>query len=305
METLDVLIVGAGAAGFSAAVYCSRAGLKTAVVGEPWKGPLAEAQMIGNVLGCDGVDGREFIERCLAQVKTYGCEVFEQEVVDLRPKDDGLGFNAKTNAGKEFEAKNIVIATGVSFVQSGVNRESELVGKGVHYCVACDGYFYKNKAVAVIGEGDFAAEEALELLALTKDITLFSNGREWQINAETRKKLVAAGIRFNNGKLYEFAGEKKLSALVMEEGKALQFDGAFVAMGTTNSTAFAYKLGLEMKEGFVVAERDGSTSVPGVYAAGACTGGYNQIAKSAGEGASAAISIIRKLTGKGWYVDQT
>ncbi|HSU73103.1 MAG TPA: NAD(P)/FAD-dependent oxidoreductase, partial [Candidatus Binatia bacterium] len=160
-----------------------------------------------------------------------------------------------------------------------------------------------NKNVIVLGNGNFAAEEAIELLGLTKNITMVSNGKEFAIAPELKKKL--AGLKFDTRRAVEFVGEKKLELVKFSDGSSEKPDGVFVALGTATALAFAQKLGLEMDGQSIKINRDGETNVEGVYAAGGCTGGNFQISKSVGEGCNAGISVIKKLKGLTEYEDLT
>ncbi len=304
----DVIVIGAGPAGMSSAVFIARANLKTLVIGDPEKSELIKAESVGNYLFANGRGGRELLDEGIAQVEKYGAMAIVNEVVHIA-KDEPSGiFTVKTADAKEYSARAVVLAIGVSYVQSGIKGEKELSGKGVHYCVACDGYFYKGKKVLVVGSGNYAAEEAIELLAYTSDITIISNGREFAISPELMAGLQKGSVKMRKDRGTEFikpSASAKLT-LAKKDGTKEDFDGAFVALGTASTVGFANKLGLELdKDGFIVIGRNGMTSVDGVYAAGSCTGGALQMAKSVGEGCVAAISIIKKLRGIDNYSDLT
>ena len=303
----DVIIIGAGPAGMSAAAFTSRANLKTLVIGDPEKSELIKASSVGNYLFANNRSGRELLEAGIAQIEGYGAEVLVNEVVNIAREDSGV-FTVKTADTNEYSAKAVVLAIGVSYVQSGIKNERELAGKGVHYCVACDGYFYKGKKVVVVGNGNYAAEEAIELLAYTKDITLVSNGRDFAISPELMAGLQKGGVQIRKDRGAEFVKPSTTAklTLIKKDGSKEEFDGAFIALGTASSVGFANKLGLELdKEGFIVIDKNGMTSVEGVYSAGSCTGGVLQMAKSVGDGCVAAISIIKKLRGLDNYSDLT
>jgi thioredoxin reductase (NADPH) len=299
----DVVVVGAGMAGFSAAVFTSRAGLKTLVIGDPSKAMLAFAAEVGNYLGQDGLSGPQILENARRQVEKYGASVIVGEVVHA-VKADGV-FLVKTADAKEFTARALVIATGTQYKASGIPGEEKFKGHGVHYCVACDGPFFKNKKVAVIGSGTFAAEEALELVGMASDISIISNGQKFSISKEFVETLSSKGVKMGESRVREIKGDKFVSALVYADGREEPFNGVFVALGTATALDFALKLGLDVKNQAIVVGKDMKTSMDGVYAAGSCTGGNVQIAKSVGDGCNAAISIIKKLKGIANYEDHT
>ena len=237
-------------------------------------------------------------------MKKFGGEFVTEEVIDLRRREDGT-FVGKSAAGMTLEAKTVVIATGAGYVSAGIEGEQSFMGKGVHTCVACDGYYYKDKTVIVVGEGNFAAEEALELTAYTDKITIFSQGKEWTMTPNVQKALADKKVTLRKDRIVKLVANQTVTALGLEDGTSVPADGLFIALGTTSSVAFAQKLAVELKDGYVAIDRDGKTNIEGVHAAGGCTGGNQQIAKSCGDGCNAAISIIKKLRGVAQYTDQT
>ncbi len=305
MEETGVCIVGAGPAALSAAVYLSRGKIPTTVIGIPSKSGAWYAHEIQNYLGFDsGISGKKFVEQSVKQAQKFGAKVLEEEVVHAVQLKNGK-ITIKTSSGKEMLCSNLVIASGKSYASSGVEGEEKFKGKGVHYCVACDGFFYTGRKVAVIGSGNFAAEEALELLAYTKDVTIVSNGKTFSFTPAFKNALEKNKIKTLNASVESFEGKGSLSGLALVDGKKMKFDGAFIAVGMASALAFANKLGLEMKGEDIVADGSGRTSVKGVFAAGACCGGYSQISKSVGDGCAAAITIIKELKGISDYEDHT
>lgn len=302
----DVIVIGAGPAGMSCAVFTARANLKTLMIGDPDKSQLITAAEVGNYLFADARSGRELLDAGIGQIEKYGATLAVNEVVNI-VNDNGL-FNVKTADAKEYASRAVVLAIGVSYVKSGIKSEKELSGRGVHYCVACDGYFYKGKKVLVVGNGNYAAEEAVELLAYTKDVTVVSNGREFSISPELMAELQKGNVKLRKDKASEFvkpSAAAKLTVTFKDNSKE-DFDGAFIALGAASAVGFANKLGLELdSSGFIVVNENQATSVEGVYAAGSCTGGTFQMAKSVGEGCVAAISVIKKLRGIDSYSDLT
>lgn len=304
MAEYDTIIIGAGIAGMTAAVFTSRAKLKTLLIGIPEKSQLHYAQAVGNYVGMDGISGPELLEKGLEQVKRYGTEFLEMEVVHVAKK--GELFTVKTSDNTGYVSKTVIIASGMSVKLPGIKNDQALLGRGVHSCVACDGYPYKGKKVAVIGNSNHAAEEAVELLALTRDVTVISNGKEFEISKELMAECEKGKVRFIKDKVAEFRGEKWLEGLLMKDGSVAKYDGVFLAIGAVTSLTFAQKLALDTnKDGSLVIERDGKTAIEGCYAAGGCTGGNQQITKSAGEACNAAIAVIKKVKGLENYSDQT
>lgn len=301
-EAYDSIIIGAGPAGMQASVFLSRAGLKNIIIGDCWKSHLSQGMDIGNYLGLNHKSGNQILKICKEQVESYNGKFLKREVIDI--KKINKIFNIKTDDNRLLKSKTIIIATGLSYKKSGIKNEEKFIGRGVHYCVACDGYFYKNKKVAVIGNGNYAAEEAIELLSYSRDVSIISNGRKFEFSDEIKKILEKNKIKLLKNDIKSFEGKNKLENLTSGSGN-MQFDGVFIAIGAASALNFADKLGIEKKEDYLVVGRDMKTSVDGIYAAGGCTGGAYQMAKSVGEGCVAAISITKKLKGMKKYTDLT
>ncbi|HIJ97724.1 TPA: NAD(P)/FAD-dependent oxidoreductase [archaeon] len=299
----DVVIAGAGPAAMQAAIYLARADLKTLVIGYPNKSQLYKAHVVGNYYGVPTtITGPQLIEHATNALKEYGVPILQAEVVAISQKEDKT-FVVKTQELKEYKGKSTIIATGRAYKMANIKNEEPMTGKGVHYCVPCDGYFYRNKKIAVIGRQNFAAEEALALLTYTKDVTMFSQGKEYEIAPTLMEALKKNNIKMEKHKVVEFAGEKKADTLITDKGEKLKFDGTFVAVGVAGAASFANTLGLEIKNNAIVIDEHGKTNLEGVYAAGDCTGAEAQLAISAGQGCAAAMHIIKKALGKAMYID--
>ncbi len=305
MEEFDVAIVGAGPAALSTAVYFGRAKVSSVLIGIPSKSGAWYAHEVQNYMGfSEGIKGKQLLEQGVRQAQKYGTVFLEEEVVHASKKGEGE-IILKTSSEKEIACKKLVIATGKSFASSGIANEEKFKGKGIHYCVACDGFFYTGRKVAVVGSGNFAAEEALELLTYTKDVFVISNGKSFSFTPSFAKALEKNGVKTVNAAINSFEGGKALTHLALVDGKKIEVDAAFIAIGMASALAFANKLGLEMNGQDLVVDKEGRTSLKDVFAAGACCGGYSQIAKSVGEGCNAAISIIKELKGLASYEDHT
>ena len=188
---------------------------------------------------------------------------------------------------------------------SNIKNEKELTGKGVSYCVVCDGLFFKNKKVAVIGSKNLVAGESLELLTYTKDITIFTNGREPEISEALMSEIKKSKIKIRKEKVIEFQPGSKgtLEYVNFSDGNKERFDGVFIALGTTSAFSFAARLGLEVFDSNLKVDKEAKTNINGIWAAGDCTGSNAQAVVSAGQGCDAAISIIKYFKGKNVYVD--
>lgn len=297
----DVIIIGHGPAGLSASIFTSRAHLKTLVIGEPKKSQLSYAKNILNYFGFpEGIDGNKLLELGARQAQQCGAELVTGEVVDCTEKK-GL-FSVKT-ADVLYQAKAIIIATGIPIPWAGITNEKNLLGRGVHTCASCDGPLYKNKKVAVIGNGNFAAEDALELTSYTKDITIISHATTFNINKKFSDQLKKQKIKLKIAKAQEFIADKFLKKILFEDRSEELYDGAFLACGTAGSLSFATKLGAEVKENLLIVDENSMTAVSGVFAAGNCMGRCRQIAKNVGDGCNAGINVIRYLRAGEIYFD--
>ncbi len=295
----DVIIIGKGPAGLSAAIFTARAQLKTLVIGKTGKSQLIYAKNVENYFGFpEGINGKKLLELGAKQAKKWGAEIIEDEVVDIK-KDKT--FTVKTS-NKEYEAKAIIIATGIPIQWAGIKGEKELLGKGVHTCPSCDGPMYKGKKLAVIGSGDYAAEDALELTNYTKDITIISHAPKFTFNKKIEGQLKKNKIKLKIARVKEFVADKFLKKITFEDGEEA-FDGAYLACGTAGTTTFASKLGIETKEGLIKTDENGMTNIPGVFAAGNCMGKCRQIAKNTGDGCNAGVNAVKFLKAKDIFFD--
>lgn len=284
----DVIIIGKGPAGISASVYLARAGYSVLVIGKD-RGALERAETIENYYGFqEPITGADLVERGIAQALRFGVTVLSEEVVSLAFEDI---FIART-VDREYRATALLVATGKQRIVLRIPGFEEFRGKGVSFCATCDGFFYRNKKVAVIGSGDYAASELAELLHFTKDITLFTNG------ASLATKLLPPEISVVTDKITAFTGNEKLTGITVDSQSqshaqsVYPVDGIFVAVGTAGAADFAAKLGVEVAGSDIVVDSSFMTNLPGIFAAGDCVGGLLQVAKAVADGAIAAKGII-------------
>jgi thioredoxin reductase (NADPH) len=227
-----------------------------------------------------------------------------EKVLSVHYGEEG-DFVVTTDQG-EYQTCSLILATGVSRVRPGIANLDEYDGKGVSYCVSCDGFFYRNKKVLVLGEGIFAANQALELTQYTNDVAICSQGKNLTITDEFLDRIKdatekGAEIEIIEKKIETLEGDNGLERVVFTDGEKRDADGLFIAMGEASSTDFAYSLGLVTEGQFIKVDYDMKTNIPGIFAAGDCVGGFLQIAVAVGEGAKAgraAISHIRKVCHK-------
>ncbi len=284
----DVIIIGRGPAGLSAALYTVRAGLKTLIAASAG-GALEKAGKIDNYFGFgETVSGSHLISSTQEQVKRLGGEFLDTEIVDIQPSLDG-GYTLKSSNGQELTSKALLIATGKSRAMPPIKGLADYEGAGVSHCAVCDGFFYRGKVVGVLGEGRFALAEAKELKPLVKSVTVFTNGKAPAFTAEE-----SGNIAVDTRKITGVSGDGKLEHLLFGAESAT-LDGLFIALGEAGSSAFAAKLGIVLDKNSIVTDSHGATNIPGIYAAGDCTGGPYQISVSVGAGAKAGLAIAEYL----------
>ncbi len=281
----DILVLGNGPAGISAAIYALRAGLRVTVIGRDM-GALAKADKVENYYGfAEPITGAQLHRAGLMQAERLGAQMITGEVLSIGYEGDG--FSVST-ADAQFAAPVAVLATGSSRRAPRIPGLAEFEGKGVSYCAVCDAFFYKGKDVAVLGDGDYALHEAAELLPVAGSVTLLTNGKPApQTTPDT--------IRVITEKITALEGDATLDAVRLADGSTVSVSGVFVALGAAGSSDLARKLGAEINGTSVVVGSDMQTAVPGLFAAGDCTGGLLQIAKAVHEGAVAGTSAVKLI----------
>ena len=293
MERYDVVIIGGGPAGLSAGIYTARANRRTLILDKPGGSTLLKVEEIENYFGFpDGITGRELLELGRRQARRFGAEIREEEVVAIKPGD---GVYIVETPAAEYEGRGIIIATGVKRERANIRGLQEYEGRGVSYCVTCDGFFFRGAKVGVLGSGDYAAKEALELLSYTKDVCILTNGEELQVSPKLRQEVDAKGIEVVEEKVEELVGGETLEGVRLTDGSVRELKGLFVAVGTSGAVDFARTLGIMTEGSAIVVDSRQSTGVPRVYAAGDCTGGSRQVAVAVGEGANAALNLLGEL----------
>ena len=279
----SILIIGGGPAGLSAAIYAARAGIQT-IVAYKDGGALEKTDKIENYFGfVDVISGPELLARGRAQAERLGAQLIQTEVTGVEYAEKG--FTVKTPQGT-FAADAAILATGAPRATPPIPGVQELEGRGVSYCAICDAFFYRGKAVAVLGEGEYALEEARTLLPVAASVTLLTSG------APAPSEL-PDGLLVDERPVAAIEGEDKVARVAFQSGDPLAVDGVFIAYGTAGSSDFARKLGAQLDGNKIQATQDGATAVPGLFAAGDCTGGLLQVAKAVSDGAQAALSAIK------------
>lgn len=281
----DLVIVGSGPAGVSAALYAARAGVRTTVL---TKGPgaLDRAELIQNYYGfAEPISGAELERRGIEGAKALGVNFVTAEAVGLTYTDR---LTVETLAG-EFPADAVILATGASRAAPKIPGLVGLEGHGVSYCATCDAFFYRGKDVAVLGNGEYALHEVQALLPVVKSVTLLTNGSP--LTAQFPPE-----VAVHPEKIDAILGEERVTGVQLNGGGIVELSGVFVALGVAGSTALARKLGAEVDGNRIVVDpRTMQTTLPGLYAAGDCTGGLLQVAKAVYEGALAGTEAAKTL----------
>lgn len=289
-----IIIVGAGPAGIAAALYAARANMNPLVINSGI-GALEKAEKIENYYGLERpLSGKELFETGIQQAKALGVRFLDTQVVGIGGFDT---FTVHTSEGS-YETESVILATGGKRAVPKIPGIKELEGRGVSYCAVCDAFFYRGKDVAVLGNGDFALHEAEELKNLAASVTIYTDGKLPKFSKESE-------IRVNTMKIQSVTGEDKVEGLQLlpemsaMDGEEVQemfipASGVFVAVGTAGSSEIARQMGAELTEkGHIRVNERMETTIPGLFAAGDCTGGLLQIAKAVYEGSQAGISAIQ------------
>ena len=281
----DVIIIGAGPAGISASLYTRRANLKTLVLYSD-KSSLEKTDKIENYYGFeDGIDGKELYFSGIKQTEKIGTDVKKEEVVNIVNEDKKFSITTSKN---KYVSKVVILATGNKKNKPQIDGIDRLEGKGISYCAICDGFFYKNKSVAVLGNSKYALSEVNDLINVVKDITVLTNGKDKPEIRDDR-------IKLETKKIKEIEGKEKVEKIKFEDGSKMNIDGIFIAEGVAGSTEFAKKMGAFIKQNKIVVNENMETNINGLYACGDCTGGILQISKAVYEGTVAGLQAIKYL----------
>jgi len=296
----DLIIVGTGPAGMTAAIYASKYNLNALVIGDEPGGMAADAYKVENYPGFKSVSGMELMNKFKEQVKGL-VDIKQEKIIELK-KEDNFVITTKENI---YKSKTVIVAAGTKRRKLNIKGEKEFLGKGVSYCATCDATFFKDKVVGVVGGNDAAAMSALLLAEYAKKV--FVIYRKEKIRAEPlrvsqlekNKKIII----INNTNLVAVNGNKMMSSVTLDKefnhSKELALDGLFIEIGSVPSTVLTKKLGIELdKEGYIIVDSSQKTNVDYFYAAGDVTIGSNkfrQIITAASEGAIAAHSVYEFL----------
>lgn len=299
MKIFDTLVIGAGPAGLTAAIYLRRAG-KSVLVMEKDRvgGQLAKTKEIENYPGEGRIEGAKLAEQFEKQAEDFGAELEKGEVTSIDRDEEKDCFVLKTEEGESFYAKTVIVATGKMKKRKGIKGEEDLTGSGVSYCATCDGFFFKDREVAVVGSGYTAFEDAEYLAGLCKKVIIVSEGKfEYadEISSKENVQLIE-GFKVN-----EINGEFAVEGIEIENtdsGKVetIAVNGVFMAMGDLSENP-GFSASVEMNEkGDMVADESCETVTEGIFVAGDCrTKKLRQVVTAASDGSVAATAAIKYL----------
>jgi thioredoxin reductase (NADPH) len=305
----DLVIVGGGPAGLTAAIYAVRSGLNTAVIErDALGGQVATTPLVENYPGFTQVGGKALVDLLVSHALEYVTIFQGEEVMEIEVEE---GLNLLTSR-RRFKTKAVLLATGATHKHLGVPGESRLSGRGVTYCSTCDGPLFKGKRVIMVGGGNSAVTEALYLHNIGAHVTVVHRRDTFRAQEHLTKYLFSANIPVLwNTEVKEIRGEDKVREVVLynnvtEETKKMPMDGVFIAIGYLPAVDLARKLGVELTDdGFIKRDEHHRTNIPGVYSAGDVEGGYKQIVTAVGQGAEAAMSIYEDLINPYWLTKRS
>ncbi len=300
----DLIIIGSGPAGLSAAIYGKRAGLHVLVLEKNYMsgGQVLNTYEVDNYLGLPGINGFDMGMQFREHADKLGVEHAEGTVTELR---DGEIKTVVTEE-QEYRAYAVILAMGAAHAKLGVNGEEQFAGRGVSYCATCDGAFYRGKTVAVVGGGDVALEDAVYLARFCEKVYLIHRRDEFRgamILQKQVEELEKIEILYSRT-VEEICGEEKVQKLQLrnlktKEAEELPVDGVFVAVGIVPATQWVPDWIAKDDKGYIVAEEEGETSVPGFFVAGDIrTKALRQIITAVSDGANASVRAAA-------YINQT
>ena len=290
MENFDIIIIGAGPAGLTAGLYAGRQNSKALVIDKGLAGGLgSEVPMMENYPGFDLISGMELISKMKPQCEKFS-EIRENQIIeDIEKRDDGIYIKTKSSIGDDFNeylTKSVILATGASHRHLNV------------YCATCDGMFFVNRNVLMVGGGNSAAQEALYLKNIGCNVKIVHRRDSLRCEHRLEELLQEKGVEILwNSTIKEIKGDMAVNSVTLvRDGVEEEYetDAVFVAIGDEPSNGLAKQLGVELDEnGYIITDKSQSTNVSGVYAAGDITGGVKQWIVACGEGAVAAISAYQ------------
>ncbi len=291
----DLIIIGAGPAGLSAAIYAARYKLNTLVLGNVHGGLISEAYEVCNFPSYEKIRGFELGEKMMQQALSLGVEVKRENVLEIKKKDL---FSVQTDLGN-YTSKKVLIATGTERRKLDVKGEKEFQERGVNYCATCDAGLYQDKTVAIVGGGNAALTSALLLAEYAKKVYLICREKEFEKAEPLWVDIVRKNEKIeqiSNSNVTEIYGNTKVEGVNLDTGKDIKLNGIFIEIGMVPDEKFSRLLGLKTERGYIFVNKKQETNVEGVYAAGDITNNpVKQAVTACGEGAIAAQSVYEKI----------
>lgn len=296
---LDTIIIGSGPAGLSASIYIKRANLNVLVIEKDYEGTgqVAESGKVDNYLGIPGISGYELGENFREHALKAGVNFLEANVINIKKQKDNI-LRVELENGEYIEAKTIIYAAGATHRRLNVLGEEKYLGRGVSYCAICDGAFYKNKVVAVIGGGDVALDDAVYLSEIAKKVYLIHRRKEFRgaestLNLLKEKENVEILI---DSEVDSILGDDKVTGILLKNKRKIILDGIFSAIGMIPKTEILKEL-IDLDEyGYVKADETGETNLKGFFVAGDVRQKeLRQIVTAVSDGANAATSAINYI----------
>lgn len=271
--------------GVTASLYTKRANLKTLIFHQEGSA-LEKTEKIENYYGFSkGISGKKLYEEGIKQAENLEVKVKREEVIGIM--NEGKYFKINTTQD-EYTSKIVILATGSKKKKPNIKGIEEFEGRGISYCAVCDGFFYKNRNISVLGSGNYAIAETNELINLAEKITILTNG-------EKEPEFRADNVEIETREIKEIQGEQKVEEIEFTDGTKLKTEGIFIAQGIAGSNDFAKKLGIITKNGNIIVSEKMETNLKGLYACGDCTGGLLQISKAVYEGTIAGTQAIKYI----------
>ncbi len=291
IEKYDVIIIGGGPAGLSAAMYLARAKLKTLVL-DKGGGALEKDYPIENYFGVPNATGKQLLEAGRQQAIEAGAELhLGEEALEIKPNPLKGTYIVETTKG-EYEALFLIFAVGLKRGRPPIRNIEKFEGKGVSYCATCDAPFFDNKIVGVIGFTDYTVKEAVELSHHASKVYILTNGNELKV--ENLKEHLNK-FEIIDKKIVSCFGENTLEGIEFQDGEKLQLDGLFIALDPSSPETLARTIGVEIERNKIKTDKYQRTNVPNIYAAGDCANNEIQIGTAVGDGIRAALDIIRNI----------
>lgn len=278
----DVIIIGSGPCGISTAIYLKRYGYNPIIIAKD-NGALERASLIENYYGINFISGHDLALSGINQAKNLQIPIMREEVIDVSIENN---FVVKTS-NNSYEAKALMLAMGKSRAKNPLAQKFE--GSGVSYCATCDGFFYRKKKIAIVGNGKYMLEELSVLKNLTNDILIFTDGKP--LDVEVPYKTIT-------DKIIDFKGDDSGLKEIVTKNETYEIDGCFMAIGSMQGFSIASHIGIATNNENILVNSDYMTNIKGIFAGGDLIGGLLQVSKAVSDGANAALGIKKYLMSK-------